>query len=175
MPEAVMTTTSAGLREQAREAIANQPFKTVTVLSSLLSAQDHLGYLPEEAMEEVALLTGSSINTVWGVASFYPNFRFTPPARYVVEVCWGPTCHVLGAQPILQGLLERLGLEHEGDTADGAITLKMNTCLGVCPHGPAMSFDHELAGHMTLDEALQRMDRLTLEAARPGATGAGQA
>ncbi|MEX2599038.1 MAG: NAD(P)H-dependent oxidoreductase subunit E [Dehalococcoidia bacterium] len=155
-----MTTTTDGLRERARQAIANQPFKTVTVLSSLLSAQDELGYLPEEAIEEVALFTDESINTVWGVASFYPNFRFTPPAQHVVQVCWGPTCHILGAQPILQGLLQKLGLEHEGDTKDGAITLKLNTCLGVCPHGPAMTFDHHLAGRMTLDKASKRVSQL---------------
>ena len=158
-----MTTTSAGLREQARQAIANQPFKTVTVLSSLLATQDELGYLPEEAIEEVALLTDSSINTVWGVASFYPNFRFTPPARHIVEVCWGPTCHVLGAQPILQGLMQKLGLEREGDTPDGAISLKLNTCLGVCPHGPAMSVDHHLAGHMSLDKATSQVELLRVE------------
>ncbi len=155
-----MTTKPAGLRERVREAIANQPFKTVTVLSSLLTAQDELGYLPEEAIEEVALLTGTSVNTVWGVASFYPNFRFTPPARHIVEVCWGPPCHVLGAQAIFQGLLANLGLDREGESADGAITLKMNPCLGVCPHGPAMSFDHHLAGHMTLDKAAKRVDQL---------------
>ena len=74
-----MTTSPDGLREQAREAIATQPFKTVTVLSSLLSVQDAVGWLPPEALEEVADTTGTSVNDVWGVASFYPNFRFTEP------------------------------------------------------------------------------------------------
>ena len=146
------------LRERAREAIANQPGRTATVLSSLLAAQDALGYLPIEAIEEVAERTAASINEVWGVASFYPNFRFTEPARHTIELCWGPTCHLLGAQPILHELLARLGLENEGDTEDGAITLKLNTCLGVCPHAPAMSFDHELAGRLTLYAALRRVE-----------------
>ena len=61
------------------------------MLSSLLAAQDELGYLPDEAIEEVATFTESTINEVWGVASFYTNFRFTPPGEHVVEVCWGPT------------------------------------------------------------------------------------
>ncbi|MDE2838974.1 MAG: NAD(P)H-dependent oxidoreductase subunit E [Chloroflexota bacterium] len=146
------------LRERARRAIEEQPSTTVTVLSSLLAAQDELGYLPYEAVDEVSLCTGSSVNEVWAVASFYPNFRFTAPARHLVEVCWGPTCHVLGAQPILQGLVSHLGLDGEGDTEDGSISLKYNTCLGVCPHAPAMSFDHELAGHMSLDEAVTRVE-----------------
>ena len=68
-------------RERIREAMASQKRPTVTVLSSLLAIQDHLGYLPDEAIEEVAHFTKASINEVWGVASFYTNFRFTPPAE----------------------------------------------------------------------------------------------
>ena len=148
------------LRERARRAVREQPAPTVTVLSSLLAAQDELHYLPYEAIDEVAQHTGASVNEVWSVASFYPNFRFTPPNRHSVEICWGPTCHVLGAQPILQGVAASLGLDGEGDTADGAVSFKLNTCLGVCPHGPAMSFDHRLAGRMTLDAALRRVEEL---------------
>ena len=155
-----MTATPTGLREEARQAIADQPARVVTVLSSLLAAQDRLGYLPPEALDETALRTGASTNEVWGVASFYPNFRFTPPARHTIEVCWGPPCHVLGAQPLLRGVMERLALDGEGDTSDGAVTLKLNTCLGVCPHGPATSFDHEILGRTTLESALRRIDLL---------------
>lgn len=148
------------LRERARDAIAKQPARTVTILSSLLAAQDELGYLPAEAIAEVAQRMTASANAVWGIASFYPNFRFTPPNRHRVELCWGPTCHVLGAQHILQGLLPHLGLANEGETEDGVISLKLNTCLGVCAHGPAMSFDEELAGHMSLDKAIRLVERV---------------
>ena len=155
--ENAMTATLTGLRDQARQAIAAQPARVVTVLSSLLAAQDRLGYLPPEAIDEVAQRTGASTNEVWGVASFYPNFRFTPPTRHTVEVCWGPSCHVLGAQALLRGVMERLALDGEGDTSDGAITLRLNTCLGVCPHGPATSFDHEVVGRTTLESAMRRI------------------
>ena len=148
------------LRHYADEAIAGQPATTVTVLSSLLAVHDLLGYLPSEALSAVAEHSGASVNEVWGVASFYPNFRFTPPARHLIEICWGPTCHVLGAQDILQGLLKHLGLDHEADTPDGTLTLKLNTCLGVCPHAPAMSFDHDVVGHVTLERAARRVDLL---------------
>lgn len=162
---------SGALRERARRAVAEQPSRTVTVLSSLLAAHDELGYLPYEAVDEIAQHTGASVNEVWAVASFYPNFRFTPPARHSVEVCWGPTCHVLGAQPILQGLVRHLCLDGEGDTHDGSISLKYNTCLGVCPHAPAMSFDHELAGRMSLGEAVSRVERIRAADAALSAKG----
>ncbi len=154
---------SDGIRTSARRAIAEQPVSTVTVLSSLLAVQDEIGYLPPEAIDEVAIHTGHSTNEVWGVAYFYPNFRFTPPGRHTVEICWGPTCHVLGAQTILQGLLEHLNLEHEGESEDGSVSFKMNTCLGVCPHAPAMSFDHVLAGKMDLAQALRRVEEIRQE------------
>ena len=167
-----MTATPTGLREEARQAIAGQPAGVVTVLSSLLAAQDQLGYLPPEAIDATAQRTGASTNEVWGVASFYPNFRFTPPARHTVEVCWGPPCHILGAQPLLRGIMERLGLDGEGDTADGGVTLKLNTCLGVCPHGPATSFDHEIVGRTTLDTALRRIGLLAASDVEEGRAAA---
>ncbi len=160
-----MSTDVPSLRQRARQAIADQPATTVTVLSSLLAVQDDMGYVPPEAVEEVAAGTGVSNNDVWGVASFYPNFRFAPPARHIVEVCWGPTCHLLGAQPLLHGALEHLGLSQEGDTEDGEVTLKLNTCLGACPHGPIMSFDHRLEGRLTQESVQARLGEL-----RPAAT-----
>jgi formate dehydrogenase subunit gamma len=168
------TADTAALRERARRAIAEQPAKTVTVLSCLLAAHHKLGWLPAEALDEVAQRMDTSASAVWSIASFYPNFRFTPPNRHVVEVCWGPTCHVMGAQPLLQGLLTHLGLEGEGDTDDGAISLKYNPCLGVCPHGPAMSFDHQLAGRVSLTEAERRIALLRVadeEAAKEARLG----
>ena len=95
-------------RERLLRAINNQRRPTVTVLSSLLAAQDELGYIPDEAIDEVATLNETTINEVWGVASFYTNFRFTPPGRHNVEVCWGPTCHLKGASHILKRIMDQL-------------------------------------------------------------------
>ena len=144
------------MREQIREALAGQKRPTVTVLSSLLAAQDRLGYLPDEAIDEVAAFTKASINDVWGVASFYTNFRFTPPAEHIVEVCWGPTCHLVGASAILKALQDELGLSGEGETADQKMTLKYNTCLGACSQAPVMSVDHRLYGRIN-DESTRGM------------------
>ena len=148
-----MTATGSETRERIREAISSQKRPTVTVLSSLLAAQDALGYLPDEAIEEIATFSESTINEVWGVASFYTNFRFTPPGDYVVEVCWGPTCHLSGAPEILKAVQDDLGLTGEGETQDNKITLKYNTCLGACTQAPVMSANHQLTGRVTPDSA----------------------
>ena len=145
------------LRAAIRQAVTGSQDGTVTVLSSLLAVEDAVGYIPTEAVEEVADFTGATVNDVWGVASFYTNFRFTPPGDHVVEVCWGPTCHILGAPAIQREVLDSLGLADEGETPDQSITLKYNTCLGACSQAPVMSVDHELLGKVTTQEARQRV------------------
>ncbi len=149
-----------GSRQRIIQAVHNQPQPTVTILSSLLAVEDELGYIPKEAVEEVAALTNSTVNDVWAVASFYPNFRFQPPCTHNVEVCWGPSCHLVGAMPVIQAVLEAVGLEEEGDTPDGEISLRYNTCLGACALAPVMSIDHHLAGRMSPEGARIRVAQL---------------
>ena len=144
-----MTTDAEGLKERVYKALNSQEQSTITLLSSLLAVQDELGYMPGEAIEEVARYTNSTINDVWGVASFYTNFRFTPPGTHTVELCWGPSCHVLGAMPVVKAVLDALGLRSEGDTPDGRVTVSFNTCLGACAQGPVISVDHKLMGRLS--------------------------
>ena len=148
------------LRQRVNQALSDQKPQTVTVLSCLLAAQDELGYIAREAIEEVARFTDTTVNDVWGVASFYTNFQFTPPGRHRVEVCWGPTCHLTGAPYILQGVQNDLGIDGEGDTADGAISLRYNTCLGACSQAPVISIDHRLHGRVNVDSARDLVSRI---------------
>ncbi len=155
-----MAAESEALRERIRKAIASQTQSNVNVLSSLHAVLDELSYVPDEAIEEVAESAGTTINTVWGVASFYTNFRFTPPGDHIVEICWGPTCHLLGATVILQGVLDDLGMSDEGDTADNRLTLKYNTCLGACSQAPVIMVDHRLMGRQTVESARNVVSQL---------------
>lgn len=150
------------LRKRARDALASQKRPTVTVLSSLLAVHDELGYLPSEAVEEVAGFCDASINDVWGVATFYTNFRFTPPAANAVEVCWGPVCHLVGSQSILKNLMDHLGISDEGDSADERVSLKYNTCLGACSQAPVISINHHLYGRMSPDAARSKVSELEI-------------
>ena len=148
-----MTTDTEGLKERVAKALSSQKQGTITLLSSLLAVHDELGYIPGEAIEEVSSFTQSTINDVWGVASFYTNFRFTPPGRHTVELCWGSSCHVLGAMGVVRAVLDGLGLEGEGDTPDGEVTVRFNTCLGACSQGPVISVDHVLMGGLSPERA----------------------
>ena len=156
-----MSAEASALRERVRRAVTGQSQNTVTVLSSLLAVEDEIGYIPPEAVEEVAELTDSSVNDVWAVASFYTNFRFTPPGQHIVEVCWGPSCHLGGAQHILKGLQDDLGISGEGTSAEKDVTLRGNTCLGACSQGPVMSLDHRLVGRLDPESARRMVADLT--------------
>ena len=147
----------SGLEQRIQNAVHGQAQPTVTVLSSLLAVEDELGYIPKEALEEVAEFTHSTVTDVWAVASFYPNFRFDPPAEHKVEVCWGASCHLVGAMGVFKSVLEAAGMEDEGDTADGRLTVKLNTCLGACAHAPVMAVDHHLFGRVTPQSAAQKV------------------
>lgn len=151
---------SADLRERIRKALQSQRQQTVTILSSLLAVEDLLHHIPPVAVEEIAQHTGRTINEVWDTASFYLNFRFTPPNPHSMEVCWGPTCHLKGGQEIAQATLKALGLENDGDTADHKISFRFNTCLGPCAQAPVISVDHHLVGRCTPEEALRQVERL---------------
>ena len=139
------------LRERILRALESQSADkerapSITVLSSLLAIQDDLHYLPDEAIEETAIFCDSTINDVWSVASFYTNFRFTPPGMTTVDVCWGPTCHLLGAQKVLAAVQDELGVSAEETSPDGKITLRYSTCLGACAQAPVVARDHVLKG-----------------------------
>lgn len=155
------------LKDRITGAVTTQKRPTVTVLSSLLSIEDELGYIPQEAIPIVAEHNNSTINEVWGVASFYPNFRFDPPSKNVVEVCWGPSCHLVGASEVIKAVLDELGLSGEGDTADKVVSFKFNTCLGACPQAPVMSVNHRMYGKITSKDAKLRVSKL-IESAKRG-------
>ncbi len=142
-----------GLEQRIDRAVRSQSQPTVTMLSSLLAVEDELHYIPREAVELVAKFTGATVNDVWAVASFYPNFRFEPPAARQVEVCWGASCHLMGAMTVVKAVLEAAELEDEGEREDHRLSVRLNTCLGACSQAPVMSIDHHLAGRVTPEDA----------------------
>ena len=149
-----------GLEQRIERAVRGQTQPTVTILSSLLAVEDELHYIPREAVEIVGQLMDATVNDVWAVASFYPNFRFQPPAQRQVEVCWGASCHLMGAMSVVDAVLEAAGLESEGERPDHRLSVRLNTCLGACSQAPVMSFDHHLVGRVSPEFAATRVFQL---------------
>ena len=156
-----------GLKQRISQAVHGQAQPTVTILSSLLAVQDAIGYIPKEALDEVADQTGSTINDVWAVASFYPNFQFEPLCSHDVEVCWGASCHLVGAMPVMEAVLDAAGLNEEGETADRHLSVRFNTCLGACGQAPVISVDHHLKGRVSPETAREQVVRLLAQPHTP--------
>ena len=146
------------IRDEVNKILSSSTDTTVTVLSSLLLVQDEIGYIPNEAVEEIGSFLKTSINEVWGVATFYTNFRFTPPCKNILEDCWGPTCHLKGAPDLISGVLKQLNLEEEGDSQDKGISVRYNTCLGACQQAPVISVNHALRGNVKASEISNIID-----------------
>ena len=134
------------------EVVKKQPSKTHTVLSSLLAIHNEYHYISDSAIKVIASYTKKTSNDVYGVASFYTNFRFTPPGDITLDVCWGPSCHLVGSQNLLKEVHDLLGISTEGETKDGKVTLRYSTCLGACAQGPVFAIDHKLFGKATIDK-----------------------
>ncbi len=140
--------------------LANQKQPTVTVLSSLLAIEDALHHIPQEAIEETATFCEVTVNEVWSVACYYTNFRFTKPGKYTLDICWGPTCHLKGAQKIMKAVHKQLGVKGEETNANGTVTLRYSTCLGACAHAPVLAVNHKLQGKASVEGAAKLAKKL---------------
>ena len=115
----------------------------------LQDIQDSLGYLSEEAVDSAARLTGISANEIYGVATFYTQFRFKPPADHTIHVCQGTACHVRGSGQNMSELQQRLGIKEGEMTPDGRFELQRVACLGCCALAPVVSIDGKVAARVT--------------------------
>jgi len=119
----------------------------------LQKVQEELGYLPEEAVSEVAQFLRLSKNEVYGVASFYAQFRFERPGEHTIKICEGTACHVGGSVRILEELERELGIQSGGTTKDYKFSLERVACVGCCALAPVMVLDNVVHGKITMAKA----------------------
>ena len=133
--------------DKVREIIAEFPAGKREVLIPMLQAvQEFFGYLPEEAIDAIAERLCLSSAKVYGVATFYNQFRLTPVGKHTVRVCRGTACHVLGSKQILTAMSDELGVQPGGTTEDGQFTLETVACLGACSIAPVVTVDEDFYG-----------------------------
>lgn len=125
------------------------------LIGILQNTQDTYRYLPRRALEEIALQTGVSLSQIYGVASFYNQFRLSPTGDYIVEVCHGTACHVAGSTKISEALQEELGVPEGKTTADMRFTLSSVACMGACSQAPVMRIGDRTFGGLTPDRTRQ--------------------
>jgi NADH-quinone oxidoreductase subunit E len=115
----------------------------------LQEIQAEFGYLPEEAMVKVAEFARVAESNVFGVASFYAQFRFTPIGKNQVKVCRGTACHVRGAPQILDEVKRQLDIEEGETTPDLEYSLETVACIGCCALAPCIAINGEVRAKMT--------------------------
>ncbi len=121
------------------------------LITVLQHAQEEFGYLPRVAIDEISRQTGVSLSQIYGVASFYNQFRLSPVGKYVIDVCHGTACHVAGAPLITAALEEELGVDEGKTTKDMLFTLSSVACMGACSQAPVMRIGEETYGNLTPD------------------------
>lgn len=120
-----------------------------SLIPVLQDIQEDFGYLSEESVEELARLMDISANEIYGVATFYTQFRFNPPGRHTIQSCQGTACHVRGGHQILNDLEQRLGITAGQTTEDGQFDLERVACLGCCALAPVVAIDHKVHAQVT--------------------------
>jgi NADH-quinone oxidoreductase subunit E len=115
----------------------------------LQQVQQAFGYLPRTSMERVANYIKVPYCTLFGVATFYAQFKLTPTGKNLVRVCRGTACHVKGGSGILKEVEKRLGIKPGQNTPDMEYALETVACIGACALAPTMTINNEVHGEMT--------------------------
>ena len=110
--------------------------------------QEKLGYLPPEAIRRVARHLHLTAGEVYGVATFYNQFRFHPPGKHPIKVCLGTACHVRGGEIILENFERKLGIRDGQTTEDREFSIDRVACVGCCALAPVALVEEKVHGHM---------------------------
>lgn len=137
--------------------------RTAFVLPALQRLQRKLGYVPEEAIPRIADLLGVPQSHIYGVATFYAQFKLTPPGRHSITVCCGTACHVRGSMRLLDELRQKLGIEPGETTSDLAYSLDTIACFGSCALAPVVVTDHKVRGRMDRSKLMKALAELEAE------------
>lgn len=122
------------------------PGSLITVLQK---AQGIYGYLPADVLNLISERMDIPAAKVFGVATFYTQFRFAPVGKYFIMLCQGTACHVNGSLMLEKTIFETLGIKDGETTDDGLFTLKNVACLGCCSLSPVMMINEETYGSLT--------------------------
>lgn len=116
------------------------------LIGLLQEIQSRLGYLPRRILVEVADFMELSPALVWGVATFYNQFRLSPPGRNRIKVCMGTACHIKGGEVILNSWERELGIGEDETTSDREYSLERVACVGCCAMAPVMMVNERIMG-----------------------------
>ena len=146
------------MRERLSSILASYRGQRGALIPVLQRVQEELGYLAEAAISEIAHFLGISENEVYGVATFYAQFRFERPGEHMIKVCQGTACYVQGGNRILEAVEDELHLPTgKTTTEDYKFSIERVACFGSCALAPVMVVDKTVYGRMTPAKARQTL------------------
>ena len=141
-----MTTEGATVKQETERILNRFSRKQANLIPILQKVQSKLGYLPREAMLEIAQFLGIPDIDVYGVVTFYNQFRLNPPGKHSVKVCLGTACHMKGGYITLDAWKRRLGIDVRQTTLDQEFDLDTVACVGCCVMAPVTVVDDKPQG-----------------------------
>lgn len=136
-----------------REILALYEGELRELIPILHETQGIFGYLPKEAIRQIADFLDIPVGHVYSVASFYNQFRLMPLGRNMVTVCRGTACHIRGAPQIFDEISKALGLKENETSDDMEYSLESVACIGCCALAPVVKVNYKVHGELTLEEA----------------------
>ncbi len=133
---------------ELKELMKKYPPTASSLIPLLQASQEKYGYLPRQIMENIAEYLEMPESTIYGVSTFYAQFRFEPLGKHMIKVCHGTACHVKGADKINETIETELGIKSGETTEDGMFTLERVACLGCCSLAPVIMIDDTAHGNL---------------------------
>ncbi len=137
--------------------------KKGNLIPLLQGTQDIFGYIPRDAFEKLSRDSGIELSDIYGVATFYAQFRLNPVGKYIVKVCHGTACHVQNANEVTESLQDALKIKDGETTEDGLFTLESVACLGCCSLAPVMMIGDETYGKLDGKQAVKIVKNIRIK------------
>ena len=138
--------------EKLKAVIAKYQGVPGATMPVMQEAQEIYGYLPIEVQKMIADGMGISLEEVYGIASFYSQFKLNPNGEVAIAVCLGTACYVKGSGDILQRLEEKLGIKSGETSSDGTFSLEATRCIGACGLAPVLTVNDEVYGRLKKED-----------------------
>ena len=158
-----LLTEEAQFLENLPRQLRDYPHNRSQLIPILQMVQREIGYLPDAALRSVAEYMEISASEVYGVATFYNQFRFNPPGKYPFKICLGTACHVKGGEIILENVERKLEIKDGETTADREYSIERVACVGCCALAPVAMIGETIHGNMAPSKVEGLFTRIEIE------------
>lgn len=146
--------------------IQKYKFKQGNLIPLLQGVQDIFGYLPQDSFAKLNQDVGIELSAMYGVATFYSQFRLSPVGKNIIKVCHGTACHVQNASKITEAIMDSLKINDGETTEDNLFTLESVACLGCCSLAPVMMIGDETYGKLDGKKSVKVIKAIKIQEAK---------